>query len=66
MEIQNIIKAMNYEFHVGLAEDILKYLDLDPSGQKVKNMAIAEIGNLLEDGDDVISEMDGEPGNGRS
>lgn len=64
MEIQNIVKAMNYEFHVGLAEDILRYLDLDPSGKQVKNMAIADIDSLVEGDEGVIQEMEsGEGGN---
>jgi len=49
MEIQNIIKSMNYEFHVGLGEDILRYLGLDPSGKKQGNTAIAELDDLLGD-----------------
>ncbi|MCH2204280.1 MAG: GspE/PulE family protein [Lentisphaerales bacterium] len=53
MEIQNIVKAMNYEFHVGLGEDILRYLGLDPSGAQVKSLSIADIDNLLEDGGDT-------------
>ncbi|NQZ57354.1 MAG: GspE/PulE family protein [Lentisphaeraceae bacterium] len=48
MEIQNIIKAMNYEFHVGLGEDVLRYLGLDPWGNAVGNQAIADIDTLLE------------------
>ena len=63
MEIQNIIKAMNYEFHVGLAEDILRYLDLDPSGKSVKSMAIADLDNVLDGSEGIIQEMEGEGDN---
>ena len=64
MEIQNIVKAMNYEFHVGLGEDILRYLGLDATGGQVKSMAIADIDNLLEDGGDInaITEEAGDSG----
>ncbi|MCM8537433.1 MAG: Flp pilus assembly complex ATPase component TadA, partial [Lentisphaeraceae bacterium] len=64
MEIQNIVKAMNYEFHVGLGEDILRYLGLDPTGGQVKSMAIADIDNLLDADADVnaLTEETGEPG----
>jgi type II secretory ATPase GspE/PulE/Tfp pilus assembly ATPase PilB-like protein len=58
MEIQNIIKAVNYEFHVCLAEDILKYLGLNAKGAVENTMDIADLDNILEGGDGNILQED--------
>lgn len=58
MEIQAIVKAMYYEWNVGLEEDILHYLGLDEYGKEIKQIGEVNLDDI--DDMDVEAIMDDE------
>ena len=50
MEIQAIVKAVYYEWNVGLEEDILRYLGLDEYGKEIQKIGEVNLDDL-DDGD---------------